>query len=228
VPPPDSVPGPTTVLVVEDQTAIGEMLARFVASQPGFEVQGRAGSLAEAMAAIDARPRLVILDWMLPDGTGLDLLRALRNQGGHSRALVFSANTTEMAVRQALDAGAMGYLEKTASFADFTEALRTVASGQTYLGPEVTQIVRRLVRDPSHSLEMRPLTARESEVLRMVGEGCASKQIAALLGLSVRTVENHRASIMRKTGLRSAAQLAVHAVQLGLVTLPGGTRSLQS
>ncbi len=206
--------------------AIGEMLARFVATQPGFAVQGRVGTIAEAVRALDERPRLVILDWILPDGTGLDLLRAIRVRSSGSRALVFSAHTTELAVRQALDAGAAGYVEKAASFAAFTEAINAVASGQTYLGPEVTQIVRRLVRDPSHTPEMRPLTARESEVLRLVGEGCASKQIAALLGLSVRTVENHRAAIMRKTGLHSAAQLAVHAVQIGLVQLPGRTSNL--
>jgi DNA-binding NarL/FixJ family response regulator len=203
--------------VVEDQTAIGEMLARFVGSQPGFHVQGRARSLAEAMAALADKPSLIILDWMLPDGTGLELLRAVRNQGLASRALIFSANTTEMAVRQALAAGASGYVEKTATFAEFTAALRAVATGQTYLGQGVAQMVRRLVREPAPMSGAKSLTARESEVLRLVGEGCASKQIAALLGLSVRTVENHRASIMRKTGLRSAAQLAVHAVQLGLV-----------
>jgi DNA-binding NarL/FixJ family response regulator len=210
-----------SVLVVEDQTAIGEMLARFIATQPGFVVQARVSSLGEALTALAGRPNLVILDWMLPDGTGLELLRAIQAQHSACRTLVFSANTTEFAVRQALDGGAMGYLEKTASFADFTEALKTVAAGRTYLGPGVAQIVRRIVRDPSQTPDPRALTARESEVLRLVGEGCASKEIANLLGLSVRTVENHRASIMRKTGLRSAAQLAVHAVQMGLVQISG-------
>lgn len=140
--------------------------------------------------------------------------------------LVFSANTTDLAVREALGNGARGYIEKTASFNEFTKALKSIAEGQSYLGPTVARSVRRIVSNPERVEANSTLSAREREVLRFLAEGMSSKEIASHLGLSVRTVENHRAHIVKRTGLRSIAQLTLHAVRLGLVEVPAAEASL--
>lgn len=208
------------IMVVEDQTAIRQMLVAFIGAMPGFVVVGEAGGVDEALrVANETRPRVVILDWMLLGGLGLDFLRAVRIDPP-PYVLVFSANTTELAVREALTAGAKGYLEKTASFSEFTVALKAVAAGQTYFGPEIARTVRRVVGNPERVQTNMDLSARERDVLRGLAQGHSSKEIGALLSISVRTVENHRASIMRRTGLHSIAQLTLHAVRLGLVEAP--------
>lgn len=216
--PPSS--GPTRVLLVEDQTAIRQMLAVFVAGIPGFTVVGEASDVKEALeVAAATQPHVVVLDWMLLGGLGLDFLREVRIDPP-PYVLVFSANTTDLAVREALGSGARGYLEKTASFSEFTSALKSIAGGQTYLGPTVARSVRRIVRHPERVVAESTLSHREREVLRFLAEGLSSKEIAERLSLSVRTVENHRAHIVKRTGLRSVAQLTLHAVRLGLVEAP--------
>lgn len=209
-------------MIVEDQTAIRHLLSAFVAAMPGFTVVGEAGEVAEALRVAETcKPRVVILDWMLLGGVGADFLRQVRVDPP-PYVLVFSANTTELAIREALAAGAKGFIEKTASFTEFTHALKAVSEGRTYLGPLVSKTVRRIVANPDRAPSDAELSARERDVLRFVAEGLSSKEIAECLGLSVRTVENHRASITRRTGLKSVAQLTLHAVRLGLINSPSG------
>lgn len=214
---------PTTtvsVLIVEDQTAIRQMLVSFVAAMPGFQVVGEAGDVDEALiVAAATKPKVVVLDWMLLGGLGLDFLRSVRIDPP-PYVLVFSANTTDLAVRESLAAGAKGYLEKTAAFGEFTAALKAVGSGQTYLGPSVARSMRRVINTPEAETLASAISPRERDVLRFLAEGLSSKEIGERLGLSVRTVENHRASIVRRTGLRSIAQLTLHAVRLGLIEAP--------
>lgn len=214
------IPEKKRVLIVEDQTAIRQMLATFVSGVPGFIVVGEAGDVDEALRVAEAtQPQIVVLDWMLLGGLGLDFLRSVRIDPP-PHVLVFSANTTDLAVREALGNGARGYLEKTASFNEFTAALKSIAAGQTYLGPTVARSVRRIVSNPEKVEANSTLSAREREVLRFLAEGMSSKEIADRLSLSVRTVENHRAHIVKRTGLRSIAQLTLHAVRLGLIEAP--------
>lgn len=213
-------------MVVEDQTAIRQMLVTYVAAMPRFRVVGEAGTVEEALRVADAtQPQVVVLDWMLTEGIGLDFLRAVRCDPP-PQVLVFSANTTDLAVREALSAGARGYIEKMASFAEFTAALNAVAAGQAYVGPAVARAVRRIAGQTDRIDSKMELSVRERDVLRFVAAGLSSKEIAQRLGLSVRTVENHRANITRRTGLRSVAQLTLHAVRLGLVeAAPGADES---
>lgn len=210
----------TTVMIVEDQTAIRQMLATFLSAMPNTTVVAQAGTVEEALKlAEEHRPQVIVLDWMLAGGMGLDFLRSVRVEPP-PRVLVFSANTTELAIREALGAGARGYIEKTASFSEFTSALKAVAEGRTYLGPAISRTVQRMVTAPGSSNSQTELSPRERDVLRYVAEGLSSKEIADRLGLSVRTVENHRGNISRRTGLHSVAQLTLHAVRLGLVESP--------
>jgi DNA-binding NarL/FixJ family response regulator len=215
-----------SVLLIEDQTAIRQMLASFIAAQPEYQVAGEAADAREGLRLLETtHPSVVVLDWMLPGGSGLEFLRQAASLSPGTPVLVFSANTTELAVRQALEAGAKGYIEKTASFPEFAAALKAVAGGKVYLGPAVSTVVQKLVGKPSATRDGGPLSDREVEVLRLVAEGLMSKEIADALRVSVRTVENHRAAISRKTGLRSVAQLTLHAYELGLVSTPSGRKS---
>lgn len=217
---PQAQPSATGVLVVEDQTAIREMLVAYLRAMPAVTVVGDAGTVPEALRIAErTRPTVVVLDWMLLGGMGVDFMRRVHWQPVPN-VLVFSANTSDLAVREAFAAGAKGYVEKTASFAEFRAALSAVAAGNTYVGPAIADAVRRISSAPNPAPSAVELSPRERDVVRGVAAGKSSKEIAAELGLSVRTVENHRARITRRTGLRSAAQLALHAVRLGLVDAP--------
>ena len=196
------------------------MLATFVGGMEGFKVVGEASDTATALGLVARlKPRVVVLDWMLVGGIGLDFLRALKDTG-LPEVLVFSANTTDMAVREAIASGARGYIEKTASFPEFAAALRAVSTGNPYFGPVAAQAVRRIVLGADRAPAPGHLTARENDVLRLLAQGLSSREIAQRLDLSPRTVENHRASISRRTGLNSVAQLTLHAVKLGLIPNP--------
>ncbi len=212
------------VMIVEDQSTIRRMISLFVGAIPGFKTVAEASDIEQALALqAQHRPDVVVLDWMLATGFGLDFLRRLP-ASGRPRVLVFSANTTDLAVDEALGAGANGFIEKTGSIEEFTAALKAVAAGQTFLSPSIAAAVRRI--GSNRTTTPSGLSVREREVLRFVAEGLSSKEIADRLGLSVRTIENHRAAISRATGLRSSAQLALHALRLGLVELPQGGRGM--
>jgi len=224
---PDPVrPARRRVVIVEDQTAIREMLAMYVASLPDFEVAGEAASTGEAARIVAAvRPDLVILDWLLLGGNGADFLAALRDRRQSLHVLVFSGCTGVVSVREALLGGARGYIEKSASFAEFTIALRAVAEGGAYFGPAIAQVVTRLTTPLEPVERQKTLTDRELDVLRLLGGGLLTKEIADRLGISARTVETHRASVTRKTGLRSVAQLTLHALALGLLNVEAESMS---
>lgn len=208
------------VLIVEDQTAIREMLAVLVDSLPGFALAGQAGTIEEATSAVrDLQPDIVVLDWMFPGGGGAEFLVRLRTEAQLTHVLVFSATNSAHAVREALTGGAKGFVEKGASIAVLTDALNAVASGGVYFGPAVARTVDLLVRAQRPS--DHALSAREREVLGALAEGLPSKAIAERLNISLKTVNNHRARIAEKTGLHSIAQLTMHAVRLGLVAAPG-------
>jgi DNA-binding NarL/FixJ family response regulator len=210
--------GPSTkkVLLVEDQTAIRQMLAKFISAMPGFSVVGEASDVGEAARQIEARrPDVVVLDWMLAGETGSALLRAVQASPTCPHVLVFSANTTGVVVRDAFALGACGFIEKTASFQEFTVALTAASEGRAYLGPAISSAISQLVRNPG--FDNSALTAREREILRYVAEGLSSKMIASKLGISIRTVHSHRSSLIRKTGLHSIAELTLYAFEQGLV-----------
>jgi DNA-binding NarL/FixJ family response regulator len=205
------------VLIVEDQNAIREMLAMLIATLPDFEVVGAASGLDEAVTqAEDLRPDVILLDWIFPGGNGDSFLQRLSVGARRANILVFSALASAHAVRRALSGGARGFVEKGASVAMLTEGLRTVAAGGTYLSPIAAQTLGNLVAEQA-------LSRRESEVLCLLAQGLPSKAMAVQQGVSLKTINNQRAAIVRKTGLHSIAQLTMYAAQLGLIPGPGDT-----
>ncbi len=210
------------VLIVEDHTAISEMLGMLVRSLPEFEMVGRASTLEQAKRlAGDLRPELVVLDWMFPDGSGAEFLAQLKAEARLTEVLVFSATASAHAVREALMGGAKGFVEKGASMTVLTDALRAVAAGRVYFGPATARTVEELVRQ--RSPDSTALSEREREVLGALAEGLSTREIAVRLNVSVKTVNNVRSTVAAKTGLHSIAQLTMHAARLGLIPGPHDT-----
>ena len=206
------------LVIIEDQTAIREMLAEILGMDSSFKIVGEAGDGQSAyQLCLETRPDVIILDAKLPGLNGVDLLRRLNKVLTNARVLVFSGHENPVLVREMLEAGAHGFVEKTAGLFEFKKGLETVANGGTYFGPAVAALLRNVVANPSASASSDFLTDREREILQLVAESCSTKEIAAKLNISVKTVDNHRTNLMRKLNLHDVASLTRYALEIGLI-----------
>jgi DNA-binding NarL/FixJ family response regulator len=208
------------VIVVDDHPIWREAVAQDLA-QDDVEVVATAGTVAEALRRAKAtRPDVAVVDLNLPDGTGADVARALTQADPPARVLMLSATGEPEEVLAAVEAGASGYLLKTASAEELRAAVRRTAAGGAVFSAGLAGLVlgayRRLEAVGPEDDERPRLTERETEVLRLVASGLATKQIATRLALSPRTVENHVANTLRKLQLANRVQLARYAVEQGL------------
>ena len=207
------------VLVVDDHPIWRDGVARDLEAA-GITVCGTAGDVAQAVRVATAtRPDVVLLDLHLPDGSGVEVARALAGLDPPPRVLVLSASGERQDVLDALTAGATGYLVKSASIAELLDAVRRVAVGDAVFTPGLAGLVlgeyRRLAS--SDGGEPQPqLTDRETEILRLVAKGLTYPQIAERLVLSVRTVQNHVQNTLTKLQLHNKAQLVRYAMEQGL------------
>ncbi len=199
---------PTRVLLVDDHPLVREGLRARLAETPGIQVVGEAGDAEQAFARVGMlRPDLVLMDVGMKQVNGIELTARLREKHPELRVLMLSMYDNPEYVHRALAAGAMGYVLKEAPSDEIVEAILAVADGRTFLGSGLVATSGR----PDNG---RPLlSARESEILRRLADGLASKQIAEALGMSVRTVETHRQNIRRKLGLAGQAELIKYAVE---------------
>ena len=206
--------------IVDDQTAVRQLLAD-VLSRKSYDIIGESGNGQDALREIlDLQPDVVIVDAKLPGLNGLELLRRLSRQLPRTRFLVFSAYQNPSIVKEMLEAGAHGFVEKTAQLKEFLSGLNIVAEGGTFFGPTVAEIIRSVVANPSSVQRSKDfLTDREREVLQLIAEGFSTKEIAQQLGLSVKTVDNHRTNMMRKLDLHNVASITRYAMQNGLVDI---------
>jgi two-component system response regulator NreC len=205
----------TPVVVVDDHLSIRQMLTRILESDGDFEVVGSAGSGLEGLKLCrKLRPRVVILDLMLPELSGVELLAKLREERHDSRLLVYSGTLNQSLVLSALRARPHGFVHKEDPLSTLIDAIRTVAQGGTYMTSFATQLAENIGDRES---PLQKLSGREREVLQLVAEGCSSKEIASRLNLSTKTVEHHRTSIMQKLGLHDIASLTRLAVREGLI-----------
>jgi DNA-binding NarL/FixJ family response regulator len=205
----------TPVVVVDDHLSIRQMLTRILEADGDYEIVGSAGSGLEGLKLCrKLRPRVVILDLMLPELSGVELLAKLREERHDCRLLVYSGTLNQSLVLSALRARPHGFVHKEDPLSTLIDAIRTVAQGGTYMTSFATQLAES-VGDRESPLEK--LSGREREVLQLVAEGCSSKEIASRLNLSTKTVEHHRTSIMQKLGLHDIASLTRLAVREGLI-----------
>jgi DNA-binding NarL/FixJ family response regulator len=200
-----------TIVVVEDHTLVREGTAELLDRAVGLRVIGQAGSAEEALGLVaSAAPDVLLADVELPGMNGIDLARQVTSRHPGVRVLILSAYDDYAYVIGALEAGVAGYLMKTASARELRDAVRTAAGGALVLDRAIS---RRLTSRWS-SIGTRPgaLTARETDVLRLIARGLSNKQIAGELGLGLRTVESHVSNLLSKLGLASRTEAALYAV----------------
>jgi DNA-binding NarL/FixJ family response regulator len=206
------------LVIIEDQTAVREMLAEILALDKNYNLVGQCGDgQAGLQMCLDLKPDLVVLDAKLPGLNGVELLRRLTKRLPALRVLVFSGHENPVVVRQMLEAGAHGFVEKTAGFTEFKKGLATIAVGGTYFGPAIASVLRTVVANPESGSSPDFLTEREREILQLVAEGNSTKEIASRLGISAKTVDNHRTNLMRKLNIHDVASLTRHALGRGLL-----------
>jgi len=207
-----------TILLVDDHPPLRAGVAAILERSRRYEVIGEAGTLAEAMDQIrECRPGIVVVDVSLPDGSGIDFVRAVKRDHLVSGALMLTMHARRVLADSAFDAGADGYLLKESTSDHLLIALDAIARGETYLDAGLDSL-RAAKRDSGVGAEsdtFRRLSERELEVFRLLAGGQNSKQIAGLLGISSKTVDNHRGSIMTKLALESIADLVRLAIRSG-------------
>ena len=216
---------PIRVMVVDDHPMWRDAVARDLA-EAGYDVVATAADGAQALrVAGPARPEVVVLDLQLPDMSGVEVTRGLRTAHPAVRVLVLSASGEQQDVLDAVKAGAVGYLLKSAARPEFLDAVRRTAGGDAVFTPGLAALVlgefRRLALGAGGDDADTPrLTDRETEILRMVATGLSYKQIAARLVLSHRTVQNHVQNTLGKLQLHNRVELVRYAIEHGLADEP--------
>ncbi|MFP4070256.1 MAG: response regulator [Opitutales bacterium] len=210
-----------TVAIIEDQTAVREMLSQAILDDSKFEVIMESGDgLSGCNQCLELKPDFVILDVMLPNLNGTELLRRFSKELPDTKVLIFSGYQTPGLVRELLQAGAHGFVEKSAPLSELKKGIEIVSSGGTYFGPEVALLLRDAMAQPkSGETGVSILTKREREILQLIAESNSTRQIADKLDISVKTAENHRTNLMRKLDLHDVASLTRYAINNGLIVI---------
>jgi two-component system, NarL family, response regulator LiaR len=206
---------PIRVLLVDDHAVVRQGLRAFLQTQSDIEVVGEAGGgRVAAEAASSGHADVVLMDLVMPDGDGVDAIRTLAAAAPEARVLVLTSFVEEGRIFAAMQAGAAGYLLKDVEPDQLAAAIRDVHRGRPALHPEVAARLMRRIADPTG---VEPLTPREREVLRLVVEGFANKQIARRLQITEKTVKTHVSNILQKLGVEDRTQAAVLAIRQRLL-----------
>jgi len=201
---------PITILLADDHQVVRAGLRLLLEAEDDFQVVSEAGDVASTERRVAAhRPDVLVLDVHMPDGSSIPAIPRIRESTPETRVVVLTMQDDPELAREALRAGATGFVLKDAAEADLIQAVRLAAAGRTYLDPELA--ARLAAAGPAGTAPPDDLSARELEVLRLIGLGHTNGEIAAQLYLSVRTVESHRAHIQQKTGRSSRADLVAYA-----------------
>lgn len=208
------------VVLVEDHTLVRQMLSHVIRDSLGLDLVADCVTVADGTAAVlREKPDLAVVDWMLPDGRGFDLVRTAGPKLPRTRWLFISSNEQGHLVREAVNLGVHGFVMKRSDLATLREAVRRVLAGETYYCPASARLlVDRLVGE-GQSLAAS-LTGREREVLRAYACGENPKAMASRLGISTKTVQNHLTLIKEKLGLQEPAELVHYAIKHGYVEAP--------
>jgi DNA-binding NarL/FixJ family response regulator len=225
------IPKTITVLLAEDHVIVRQGLSSLLKADSGFLVVAEARTGREAVEmAIRLRPDVILMDIAMPMLNGLEATRQILGVNPAARVLMLSAHSDDEYISRMNEVGAVGFLEKQTSAEVLTKAIREVAQGRSYYSPTIAKRMRQspdtpLTRDGVAKVNGTRLTPRESEVLQLVAEGHANKQVADTLGISIKTVEKHRQSLMDKLDIHETAGLTRYAIAQGVIE-HGGQRTI--
>lgn len=221
------------VLLADDHTVVRQGLRALLVPEPDIEIVGEADNGRMALqVAREAAPDVIIMDIAMPVLNGLEATRQLTRAIPGSKVLVLSSYSDDEYVQQVTEAGAAGYLLKQTAAADLLKAIREVFAGNAFFSPDVAKRLRDQCREAFETGEVPPkkrgdyLTTREAEVLQLIAEGRANKQIAAELCISIKTVEKHRQQVMNKLGIHDVAGLTRHALEKGIIENNSGIKPM--
>jgi len=216
------MPKKSRVVIAEDHTILREGLRSLLIADPDFDVVGEAGDGRAAVRCVESlSPDLVLMDLSMPRMNGLEAIRDIKKQNPKTKIVVLTVHKTEEYILATLQAGADGYVLKDASHSELLMALRNVSIGKRYLSPGISeQVIEGYLQGRQDVKAVSPwdtLTQREREILKLIAEGYKNKEVAVYLCISPKTVEKHRANLMRKLDLHNAAALTALAMEKGLV-----------
>jgi two-component system response regulator NreC len=208
------------ILIADDHAIVRTGLRALLRSEPGLQLVGEATGGYEAIELVGkTRPDILILDLSMPDLDGIAVTRQLKPQYPDLRILILTVHEDEAMLREAIRAGASGYIVKHAAEAELIAAIKTIRRGDLYVDPAMLRVL--LVESPKPRTEQPaspdPLTPRETDVLKLIVQGYTNRQVGEELGISVRTVEGHRANLLEKLGLRTRVELVRYARERGLI-----------
>ncbi|HOF05369.1 MAG TPA: response regulator transcription factor [Syntrophales bacterium] len=210
------------IVIAEDHTILREGLKSLLSASPDLAIVGEAADGREAIRrCLELKPDLLLLDLSMPRLNGIEAIGEVKRRVPATKILVLTVHKTEEYVLASLRAGAAGYVLKDATHQELLAAIRTVLAGKRYLSPDIAaHVIDGYLLGRKHEAPVTPwerLTPREREVLKLVAEGGRNREIADFLCISLKTVEKHRDSLMKKLDLHSAAALTAYAIARGLV-----------
>src|SRR5712664_2269690 len=209
--------GKVRVLIADDHSVVRQGLRMFLALDPEIEIVGEAASGEEAIQlARDMRPDVVLMDLVMPGMGGVAATRVIRTEMPAVEVVALTSVVADEAVTGAIRAGAIGYLLKNTEADELRRAIKSAAAGQVQLSPEAAMRLMREVRAPESP---ETLTERETDVLRLLDEGKANKEIAQTLNIGEKTVKTHVSNVLAKLGVQSRTQAALYAARIGMVTV---------
>ncbi len=213
----------TTIVLADDHHIVRQGLRSLLEAESDFSVVGETGDGVEAAQLVERlRPDVLVLDLMMPGLNGLEVTRQVSQRSPQTRVVILSMHANEAHVLEALRAGAVAYVLKESTSAELVRAVREAVAGRRYLSPPLSERAIEAYMQKAESVALDPyetLTAREREVLYLVAEGHTNAEIADRLFISRRTVETHRANLMRKLDLRTQTDLISYALRRGILPM---------
>lgn len=214
-----------TIIIIDDHPLLREGLKAVIGRDKRYEVIGETGLGREGLKLIKRlKPDIVLIDISLPDMNGIDLLYQIRKKFPETKIMIVSMHSKIDYITESFKAGALGYLVKESAATSLIKGLDSVSQGEYFLDSSISkEVVKRLIEAPSirkiNDSGYNSLTPREQQILRLLAEGYSNSEIAKILSISRKTVENHRANIMNKLNLHSLMDLVKYAVKLGLIDI---------
>jgi DNA-binding NarL/FixJ family response regulator len=210
------------IVLAEDHTILREGLRALLTADPNFEITGEAADGRAAVRLVEKQiPDLILMDLSMPRMTGMDAIREIKKRYSQTKIIALTVHKTEEYLRTTLQAGADGYVLKDATHDELMMAIQSVLKGKTYLSPGVSgKVIEGYLEGKESQMSLSTLgllSQREREVLKLIAEGYKNKEIATDLCISLKTVEKHRANLMKKLDLHNAAALTAYAIEQGLV-----------